>query len=406
MTDTVSNQKRDSMTAGKKLDLNGFGSKAVHSGTNHVGDAVNTPIFQSSTYKLTDERYAGWAAGAQHTLLYARLSSVNSDAVAQKLTALEGGEDAEVFASGMAAISTTLMSFLSAGDHIVASPDVYGGTYGLLTEELPRFGIETTMTDMRDPAAYEAAIQPNTKILYIETLTNPVLKVCDIPAMVEIAQRHNLLCIIDNTFASPWACQPLSMGVDLVIHSTTKYLGGHSDIIGGAVVGSKELIAQIFPRKVHFGASPDPHNCYLLERGMRTLHVRMPVLCNNAAELAKRLEAHSMIEKVNHISLKSHADYEVAQRVMPKGTGMIGFVVKGGDAAALKFMRGLEMIYEATSLGGVESLVECPFNSSHMFIPEDVRHAAGLIPGYVRISIGIEDVEDLWADFERGFANI
>ncbi len=406
MTDTVSNEKRDSMAADKKLDLNGFGSKAVHSGTNHVGDAVNTPIFQSSTYKLTDERYAGWAAGAQHTLLYARLSSVNSDAVAQKLTALEGGEDAEVFASGMAAISTTLMSFLSAGDHIVASPDVYGGTYGLLTEELPRFGIETTMTDMRDPAAYEAAIQPNTKILYIETLTNPVLKVCDIPAMVEIAQRHNLLCIIDNTFASPWACQPLSMGVDLVIHSTTKYLGGHSDIIGGAVVGSKELIAQIFPRKVHFGASPDPHNCYLLERGMRTLHVRMPVLCNNAAELAKRLEAHSMIEKVNHPTLKSHADYEVAQRVMPKGTGMIGFVVKGGDTAALKFMRGLEMIYEATSLGGVESLVECPFNSSHMMIPEDVRLAAGIIPGYVRISIGIEDVEDLWADLERGFANI
>jgi len=406
MADNDSDGWRSSMTADKKLDLNGFGSKAVHSGTNHIGDAVNTPIFQSSTYKLTDERYAGWAAGAQHTLLYARLSSVNSDAVAQKLTALEGGEDAEVFASGMAAISTTLVSFLSAGDHIVASPDVYGGTYGLLTEELPRFGIETTMTDMRDPAAYEAAIQPNTKILYIETLTNPVLKVCDIPAMVEIAKRHNLLCIIDNTFASPWACQPLSMGVDLVIHSTTKYLGGHSDIIGGAVVGSKELIAQIFPRKVHFGASPDPHNCYLLERGMRTLHVRMPVLCNSAAELAKRLEAHPMIESVNHPTLQSHSDYEVAQRVMPKGTGMIGFVVKGGDEAALKFMRGLEMIYEATSLGGVESLVECPFNSSHMMIPEEVRHAAGLIPGYVRLSIGIEDLEDLWADIEKGFANL
>tara|TARA_B110001452_G_C15226166_1_gene424975 strand:+ start:75 stop:1295 length:1221 start_codon:yes stop_codon:yes gene_type:complete len=406
MTDNDSDGWGSSMTADKKLDLNGFGSKAVHSGTNHIGDAVNTPIFQSSTYKLTDERYAGWAAGAQHTLLYARLSSVNSDAVAQKLTALEGGEDAEVFASGMAAISTTLVSFLSAGDHIVASPDVYGGTYGLLTEELPRFGIETTMTDMRDPAAYEAAIQPNTKILYIETLTNPVLKVCDIPAMVEIAKRHNLLCIIDNTFASPWACQPLSMGVDLVIHSTTKYLGGHSDIIGGAVVGSKELIAQIFPRKVHFGASPDPHNCYLLERGMRTLHVRMPVLCHSAAELAKRLEAHPMIESVNHPTLQSHSDYEVAQRVMPKGTGMIGFVVKGGDEAALKFMRGLEMIYEATSLGGVESLVECPFNSSHMMIPEEVRHAAGLIPGYVRLSIGIEDLEDLWADIEKGFANL
>nr|ADD96325.1 cystathionine beta lyase/cystathionine gamma synthase [uncultured organism MedDCM-OCT-S08-C256] len=395
------------LMADEKSDTyEGFGTKAVHSGTNHIGDAVNTPIFQSSTYKLTDERYAGWAAGAQHTLLYARLSSVNSDAVAQKLTAMENGEDAETFASGMAAISTTLMALLNSGDHIVASTDVYGGTYGLMTEELPRFGIETTMADMRDPSSYEAAIQPNTKILYIETLTNPVLKVCDIPAMVEVAKRHNLLCIIDNTFASPWACQPLSMGVDLVIHSTTKYLGGHSDIIGGAVVGSKELIAQIFPRKVHFGGSPDPHNCYLLERGMRTLHVRMPTICSNAATLAKRLEAHPMIERVNHPSLSSHDDYEVAQRVMPKGTGMIGFVVKGGDDAALKFMRGLTMIYEATSLGGVESLVECPFNSSHMMIPEDVRHAAGLVPGYVRMSIGIEDVEDLWADLERGFANV
>jgi|TARA_B100001094_G_scaffold94459_1_gene90378 cystathionine beta-lyase/cystathionine gamma-synthase len=394
------------MSADKNHDLKGFGSKAVHSGTNHIGDAVNTPIFQSSTYKLTDERYAGWAAGAQHTLLYARLSSVNSDAVAQKLTALEGGEDAEVFASGMAAISTTLLSFLSSGDHIVASPDVYGGTYGLLTEELPRFGIETTMTDMRDPAAYEAAIQPNTKILYIETLTNPVLKVCDIPAMVEVARRHNLMCIIDNTFASPWACQPLSMGVDLVIHSTTKYLGGHSDIIGGAVVGSKELIAQIFPRKVHFGGSPDPHNCYLLERGMRTLHVRMPVLSNNAAILAQRLETHPLIEKVNHTSLQSHQDYDVAQRVIPKGSGMVAFVVKGGDEAALKFMKGLNIIYEATSLGGVESLIECPFNSSHMMIPEDVRHAAGLVPGFVRMSIGIEDVEDLWADIESALSSV
>ncbi len=394
------------MAEDENLDLKGFGSKAVHSGTNHIGDAVNTPIFQSSTYKLTDERYAGWAAGAQHTLLYARISSVNSAAVAEKLTAMEGGEDAETFSSGMAAISTTLMAFVSAGDHIVASPDVYGGTYGLLTEELPRFGVETTMADMRDPASYEAAIQPNTKILYIETLTNPVLKVCDIPAMVAIAKKHNLLCIIDNTFASPWACQPLSMGVDLVIHSTTKYLGGHSDIIGGGVVGSKELIAEVFGRKAVFGGNPDPHTCYLLERGMRTLHVRMPTICENAAELAKRLESHPMIERVNHPSLKSHEDYEVAQRVMPKGTGMIAFVVKGGDDAALKFMRGLKMIYEATSLGGVESLVECPFNSSHQMIPEDVRYAAGLVPGFVRMSIGIEDIEDLWADLERGFANL
>ena len=378
-----------------------FATDAVHSGTQHIGDAVNTPIFQSSTYKLTEERYAGWAAGAQHTLLYARLSSVNSDAVAQKLTAMERGEDAETFASGMAAISTTLMALLNQGDHMVASADVYGGTYGLLTEELPRFGISTTMADMRDPSSYEAAIQENTKILYIETLTNPVLKVCDIEAMADVAKRHNLLLIIDNTFASPWGCKPLAMGVDLVIHSTTKYLGGHSDIIGGAVVGSKELITQIFMRKIHFGGSPDPHACYLLERGMRTLDVRMPRICENAHTLAVRLEQHDAIERVYHSKLESHPDYEVAERILPNGSGMIAFVVKGGDEAALTFMRNLNIIYEATSLGGVESLIECPFNSSHGAVPEDVRVAAGVVPGFVRLSIGIEDVEDIWNDIHQ-----
>jgi len=393
------------MTVADKDDTNRFATNAVHSGTHHIGDAVNTPIFQSSTYKLTDERYAGWAAGAQHTLLYARLSSVNSDAVAQKLTAMEHGEDAETFASGMAAISTTMLALLNQGDHIVASADVYGGTYGLLTSELPRFGVSTTMADMRDPSSYEAAIQPNTKMLYIETLTNPVLKVCDIAAMVDVAKRHNLLIVIDNTFASPWGCQPLTMGVDLVIHSTTKYLGGHSDLIGGAVVGSKELIAQIFQRKVHFGGSPDPHSCYLLERGMRTLDVRMPRICENAATIAQRLESHPAIERVYHTQLESHPDYEVAQRTIPKGSGMVAFVVKGGDAAALKFMRGLNIIYEATSLGGVESLIECPFNSSHGAVPEDVRVAAGVVPGFVRMSIGIEDVEDLWEDIVQALGS-
>lgn len=389
-----------------KKESSRFATNAVHSGTQHIGDAVNTPIFQSSTYKLTDERYAGWAAGAQHTLLYARLSTVNSDAVAQKLASLEGGEDAETFSSGMAAISTTLMAMLNQGDHIVASTDIYGGTYGLLTEEFPRFGISTTMADMRDTASYEAAIQPNTKILYIETLTNPVLKICDIEAMAEVAKRHNLLLIIDNTFASPWGCKPLTMGVDLVIHSTTKYLGGHSDILGGAVVGSKEHIAKIFMRKVHFGAAPDPHSCYLLERGMRTLDVRMPRICENAFTLATRLEQHDAIERVYHSQLESHPDYEVGQRILPHGSGMIAFVVKGGDEAALKFMRKLNLIYEATSLGGVESLIECPFNSSHMFVPEDVRVEAGVVPGFVRLSVGIEDAEDLWSDIEGALASL
>ena len=381
-----------------------FATKSVHSGTNPIGDAVNTPVFLSSTYKLTEERYAGWAAGAQHTMLYSRLSSVNSEAVVAKLVEMEDAEDGEVFASGMAAISTTLLGLLSAGDHIIASPDIYGGTYGLLTEDLPRFGIEVTMADMRDPASYEAAIKENTKMIYVETLSNPVLKVCDLDAMSDIANRHNLISVVDNTFASPWACNPIKHGFDLVIHSGTKYLGGHSDLIAGFVVGKRELIASIFPKKVHFGGAADPHMCYLLERGMRTLHARMPIHTSNAEELTKRLTNHHLIEYVNHPSVPKFQDYDLAKRIIPNGTGMLSFVVKGGDAAALKFMKSLNLTLEATSLGGVESLIECPFNSSHMFIPEDVRNENGILPGFVRMSVGIEDVEDIWADINQALS--
>ncbi|PDH21912.1 MAG: cystathionine beta-lyase, partial [Marine Group II euryarchaeote MED-G36] len=266
-----------------------FATRAVWSGTQNVDGAAVTPVFLSSTYQLTDERYQGWADGAQHTSLYSRLSSINSEAVASKIVALEGAEDGETFSSGMAAISTTLMGLLSSGDHMVASADCYGGTYGLMTEDLPRFGIEVTMADMRDPASYEAAIQPNTKILYVETITNPVIKVCDLEAMIAIAKKHDLIAIVDNTFASPFSCNPINYGFDLVIHSATKYLGGHSDLIAGFVVGRKDLVAEIFPKKVHFGGAADPHMCYLLERGMRTLHARMPIHTSNAAEIAKRL---------------------------------------------------------------------------------------------------------------------
>ena len=383
-----------------------FDTKAIHSGTQHIEGAVNTPVFLSSTYQLNQERYEGWANGAQHTLLYARLSSVNSEAVAEKICALEGAEDGELFSSGMAAISTVLLGLLSKGDHVVANPDVYGGTYGLLTEDLPRFGIGVTMADIRDVTSYESAITPETKMLYIETLSNPVLKVCDLEAFSALAKKHDLLLVVDNTFTTPWACKPIDYGCDLVIHSTTKYFGGHSDIIGGAVVGRADLIAELFPKKVHFGGSADPHACYLLERGMRTLGARMPIHCSNASLLANKLEQHPKIEKVIHPSLKSHEDFEIANRIMPKGTGMLSFTVKGGDSVALKFIRKLNLFLEATSLGGVESLVECPFNTSHMFIPEDVRIESGLGPGFVRMSVGIENVDDLWKDISDALDTI
>jgi cystathionine beta-lyase/cystathionine gamma-synthase len=383
-------------------DSGEFATKAVHSGMIEIEGSATTPIFRTSTYRLTDDKYQGWADGLHHTVVYSRISSVNSEVVSAKLAALEGAEDAEVFSSGMAAISTTLMTLLSKGDHIVATPDCYGGTYGLLTEILPRLGIEVTMADVRDPESYQRAVQDNTKVLYVETMTNPTLKVCDLAAMAEVAKKNGLVSVVDNTFASPWSCRPVEMGFDIVLHSGTKYLGGHADLTAGFAAGKKDLIEQIFHHKVYFGGAADPQMCYLLERGMRTLHTRMPVHASNSAELARRLSSHEMVEKVIHPSLESHPDHAIAQKIMPNGSGMLAFVIKGGDQSALKFMRSLDIIFEATSLGGVESLVECPFNSSHMFVPEEVRHEAGVVPGFVRMSIGIEDVEDLWNDIDRG----
>tara|TARA_B100000963_G_scaffold65769_1_gene53996 strand:- start:399 stop:1601 length:1203 start_codon:yes stop_codon:yes gene_type:complete len=379
-----------------------FATKAVHSGMIEVNGSATTPIFRTSTYKLTDEKYQGWAEGLHHTVVYSRISSINSEVVSAKLAAMEGAEDAEVFSSGMAAISTTLMTFLSKGDHIIATNDCYGGTYGLLTEVLPRFGIEVTMADVRDPESYRKAIQKNTKVLYVETMTNPTLKVCDLESMAKVAKENNLVSIVDNTFTSPWSCKPISMGFDIVLHSGTKYLGGHADLTAGFAAGRKELIEQVFHNKIYFGGAADPEMCYLLERGMRTLHARMPIHARNSAEIAKRLSTHDMVDKVIHPSLTDHPDHKIAKKVMPRGSGMLSFIIKGGDQSALKFMRSLKIIFEATSLGGVESLVECPFNSSHMFVPEEVRNEAGVMPGFVRMSIGIEDIEDLWSDIEAG----
>tara|TARA_B100000287_G_scaffold433012_1_gene493678 strand:- start:689 stop:1675 length:987 start_codon:yes stop_codon:yes gene_type:complete len=321
--------------------------------------------------------------------------------VASKVAALEGAEDGEAFASGMAAISSTLLSLLSKDDHMVTSADIYGGTYGLLTSEFPRFGIEVTMADIRDPDSFEAAINENTKVLYVETITNPVLKVCDLEAMASIAKKHGLISVVDNTFATPWACRPISMGFDVVIHSGTKFLNGHTDLTAGIVVGRADIIKRVFEAKTKLGGTADPQMCYLLERGMRTLHARMPIHASNSSELARRLEDHPAITSVNHPSLPSYADYDVAKRIVPNGTGMLSFAVRGGDESAMRFVRALEIIFEATSLGGIESLVECPFNTSHIFVPDQVRLEAGIVPGFVRMSVGIEDIEDLWSDIDQ-----
>ena len=385
-----------------KFSERNFSTRAVWSGTNHIEGSAVTPIFTTSTYQLTDDSYQMWKeTGGQHTLLYSRYASVNSEAVSSKVASLEQAEDGETFSSGMAAISSTLLSLLTQGDHVVTSADIYGGTYGLMTSNLPKYGIEVTMADIRDPSSFEAAIKENTKVLYVETITNPVLKVCDLERMASIARKHGLVSIVDNTFATPWACRPISMGFDLVIHSGTKFLNGHTDLTAGIVVGSKKLLRGVFEAKSRFGGAADPQMCYLLERGIRTLHARMPIHASNSSELARRLEQHPSVNSVNHPSLSGFDDYDVAQRIVPNGTGMLSFSVKGGDNRALRFIRALEIIFEATSLGGIESLVSCPFNTSHSFVPEEIRLESGILPGFVRMSVGIEDVEDLWSDIDQ-----
>ena len=376
-------------------NIPGRGTLAVHAGVepDPTTGAIMTPVYLTSTY-VQD------GVGNHKGFEYSRTHNPTRSALQDAFAALEHGKHGFAFASGLAAMDT-LLKTLKPGDEVISTNDLYGGSYRLFTTVFAHYGITFHFVDLSDLDAVQAALNEHTRLVWIETPTNPMMQITDIAAVANLVKGSEARVVVDNTFASPMLQNPLDLGADMVMHSVTKYLGGHSDILGGAVVGSKDLIAEIFQRKIHLGAAPDPHSCYLLERGMRTLDVRMPRICENAQTLAQRLEAHDAIERVYHSKLESHPDYEVAQRILPNGSGMIAFVVKGGDPAALAFMRKLNIIYEATSLGGVESLIECPFNSSHGAVPEDVRVAAGVVPGFVRLSIGIEDVEDLWADIEQ-----
>jgi len=277
----------------------------------------------------------------------------------------------------------------------------YGGTYNLFNQELPSLGMSATMVDPRDFEAIEAAIQPNTQILYFEAITNPLLKVIDIPRLAEIAARHQLRLIIDATFATPIAMRVLEHGADIVVHSASKYLNGHSDLIAGVAAGSRKLIDQLWPRMLTYGGCLDPHACFLLERGLKTLAIRMRAHEQGALALATHLENDPRIKRVFYPLLQSHPDYAIAKRLLENGTGNVTFVVQGGDNAALALLDALQIPKQATSLGGVESLISLPFNTSQAGFTPNQRAAMGIDPGCVRLSVGIEDAEDLIADFDQ-----
>ena len=377
----------------------GFGTRCIHAGQppEPVTGAVMTPIYQTSTY-VQD------GVGGHKGYEYARTGNPTRTALETCLASLEGARHGICFSSGCAATSNVIHT-LKSGDHVVSSDDVYGGTWRIFTSVFEPLGIEFTFVDMTDADAVVAALRPGqTKMLWVETPTNPLLKIVDIARMAEIAQGVGARCVVDNTFATPCLQNPLQHGADAVLHSTTKYIGGHSDVVGGAVLtNDADLAADLFRLQNSIGATPGPQDCFLQLRGLKTLHLRMQAHCANARALAQWLEAHPEVDKVIYPGLTSHPQHAIAAKQMSDFGGMLSFELAGDLARAERFVDSTHVFILAESLGGVESLIELPAAMTHASVPPDVRQSIGIADGLIRLSVGIEDLADQRADLERAF---
>jgi cystathionine beta-lyase/cystathionine gamma-synthase len=375
----------------------GLSTLAVHAGAGPAtpGAPVVAPMVLSSTFHN--------AAEPAGEVLYGRYA--NSDAyrrLGDKLAALEGTEAALVVASGMAAISLSVLVHAGAGDHIVAADSLYGGTLALFQRDLPRLGIVTTFVDPLD--GWEAAIRPNTRLLYMEVPVNPTLRVPDVRPVARLAAQRGLPIILDATFATPVNFRPADHGVDTVVHSGTKYLGGHSDLVAGVVAGTATMVETARERLKSFGPSLDAHALWLLDRGVKTLAIRVDRQNRTAMALARWLRAHPGVLAVHYPGLEDHPDHAIATELFAGFGGMLGFVVRGGDDAARAVMEGFRLIAVAPSLGGVESLVSMPRYTSHVALSPEARRAAGIEDGFIRLSVGVEDEPDLRADLDAALA--
>lgn len=374
---------------------------AVHAGTyeDPITGSVGTPIFQSSTFLLDESSYSAFADGTLRDVpIYTRYGNPSQWAVQEKIAALEGAESALVTSSGMSAMAGAIYALTNSGSHIISAYDVYGGTYNLLREDLPSAGRTVSFVDPMDINAIEEAVRPETQMLVFESLTNPMLKAPNVRELARIAKNANALLVIDNTFLTPVNMRPLELGADLVIHSATKYLGGHSDLTAGVVVGRRKYLDRVWAQTLRLGGSLDAFCCFLLERGMKTLVLRVKKQNANATALASALAEHPQVERVYHPSIGG-SQYEALSASTREGFGgMVSFEVKGGNQAGEKFMRRLAIPYVATSLGGVESLVSMPCNTSHSSLTEKQMAEVGINPGLVRFSSGIEDSDELIAD--------
>jgi cystathionine beta-lyase/cystathionine gamma-synthase len=372
-------------------------TKLIHAGEPNplIQGAVSIPIFQSSTFE-----YAGQES--YHDLRYIRLNNTpNHVALHEKLAALENGEAAVVCASGMAAISTTLLALLSAGDHFLAQDCLYGGTHDLITRDLPAYGISSDFICGKDPNVWKELLRPNTKAVYVESITNPLMQVANLKAIVEFAREHRLYSIIDNTFTSPINFRPLEHGFDLSIHSCSKYLNGHSDIVAGAVIGPAELITKITHKLNHLGGTLDPHACFLLHRGIKTLAVRVRQQNASALEIARFLEIRPEVQTVHYPGLASHPQHHRARELFDGFGGMLSFELKGGVELAERFIRNTTIPICAPSLGGVESLITRPVTTSHACLSPEECKQVGISENLIRLSVGLEATTDILSDFDQ-----
>lgn len=377
---------------------------AVHSGTyeDPVTGSVGTPVFQTSTFLLDEASYRAFSEGATRDVpIYTRYGNPSQWSVQEKIAALEGAESALVTSSGMSSIAAAVYALTNNGSHVVTAHDVYGGSYNLMREDMPSAGREVTFVDPTDPERIARAMRPETQLLFFETLTNPLLKAPPLREISRIARDNDALLVVDNTFLSPVNMRPLELGADVVVHSATKYLNGHSDLTAGCVAGSRKFLDRIWSQTQRFGGSLEPLSCFLLERGMKTLPLRMRAQNGNATGIAAFLAAHPKVVHVHHPSLPEYPCTHLGEDVHGGYGGMVSFEVRGGDEAALKLMHHLGIPYVATSLGGVESLVSMPANTSHSSLTAAQRAAIGIRPGLIRYSAGIEDLDDLLDDLGR-----
>jgi methionine-gamma-lyase len=379
---------------------------AIHAGEkrSQVSVPVGTSIARTANFTFANtEEMKRWAEGKSPAYIYTRYGNPTLAIAEEKIAALEGAEAAIVAASGMAAISSALLSILKAGDEVIATRALYGGSYRLMRDIFPRMGIVVRHVET-DLAGIERLVNPRTRALYIETPTNPTLRLVDLQKAVSFAKEWDLLSLIDNTFATPVVQKPIKMGFDLVVHSATKYLAGHSDVIAGVAVGSHSLIEKIRDLIIYLGGSMDPEAAFLLIRGMKTLEVRVPRQCQTALTVARYLEEHPKVARVHYPGLPSHPDHKLAKRQMKGFGAMMAFDLKGGLAAARRFCDRTRVFLLAASLGGVESLVVLPIYSSHYRLSAAELRAAGVEPGTVRVSIGLEDPADLIEDLRQALA--